>query len=141
MNNAPDPIRIILHLRIAVLKVEYFFSSVWLGVLSFYKFAAHAAEGRRLAQDLCAMMHGELRDEVTEETVRRLDELHASMRSGAQTWDEANPVIRFIVEPVRRSLVENCEILEDAAARLNQLADAEASGPEQERTTARESDI
>ena len=92
-------------------------------------------------QDLCAMMHGELRDQITEETAHRLNKTHEMMRSCAQMWDEANPVIRFIVEPVRRNLVENCEMLEDAAARLNQPADAEASSSEQEPTAARESDI
>lgn len=140
MINAPDPERIILHLRIAAAKVEYFCSTVRLRVSCLYEFAQQAAAGRRLALNLRASMHGELRDQFTEETISEIDGLIANMRNGAEMWAGASPVMRFIVEPMRRNFIEVCEMLEDVALRLKQPADAEASGPEQDPPTSRESD-
>ena len=140
MINAPDPNRIFLHLRIAAAGIEYFFSSVWLGIEIFYHYTLLSAEGRMLAQDMRASLYGELRDQITDQTVHRINRMCASWRRGTRVCDKANSVIRFIVEPVRRNLVENCEMLEDVAARLNQAADAEASGSEQDPPAERESD-
>lgn len=106
----------------------------------FFRYALLSAEGRKLALDMRVSVYRELRDQVSEDTVRRVDRLLAIMRKGARTWERANPVTQFIVEPVRRNMAENCEMLEELAAKLKQAADAEANGPEQDPATERESD-
>lgn len=93
-----------------------------------------------LARDMRASMYGDLRDQITEGTVRRINRMCATWRRGIRVCDKANSVIRFIAEPVRRNMIENCEMLEDVAARLNQAADAEEHGTEQDPATTRESD-
>lgn len=140
MINLPDPGNIIWHLRFALLKTKHFFLSVRLGISMFCRYTLYSAEERSLARDMRASVHGELRDRISDEAIERLDSLCATWRRSTRLWDEASPVIRFIVEPVRRNLVENCEILEDATARLKQSANAEASSSEQDPATARESD-
>ena len=139
--NAPDPERFILHLRLAAAKVEYFCSRVRLRVSCLYEFAQQAAAGRRLALNLRVSMHGELREEFTEELISEIDGLLANMRSGAEMWAGASPVIRLIAEPARRNFLENCEMIEDVALRLKQPADAQASSPEQDPPMTRESDV
>lgn len=139
MINSPGPVRILLHLRLALVMVRYFFSCVWLGIEMFYHYALLSAEGRKLVQDLRVSVYGELRDQVKEDTVRRVDRLLATMRKGARKWEKASPVTQFIVEPVRRNMAENCEMLEELAAKLKQAADAKASSPEQDSATERES--
>lgn len=138
--NAPDPERFLLHLRLAAAKVEYFCSRMRLRVSCMYRFARQAAAGRKLALNLRASMHGELREQFTEELISGIDGLLADMRSGAEMWAGSSPVTRFIVEPARRNFLENCEMLEDVVLRLKQPADAEAGSPEQDPPTARESD-
>lgn len=122
-----------------VAMVKYFFASVWMGVEMFFDYAPLTAEGRKLAQDMRASMHGELRDQITVNTVHRLDNLCASIRRGDEKWEKANSIARFIIKPMRRNMVENCEMLEDVVARLKQAADAEPSDPEQDQPEASES--
>lgn len=106
----------------------------------FFRYALLSAEGRKLALDMRASVYRELRDKVTEDTVHRVDRLLAIMRKGARRLDRASPVTQFIVEPVRRNMAENCEMLEELAAKVKQAADAEANGPGQDSATERESD-
>lgn len=140
MINVPDPGNIIWHLRFAALRIKHFFSSVRFGISMYCRYTLYSAEERSLARDMRASLYGDLRDRISDEAIERLGGLCATWRRATRVWDEADPVIRFIVEPARRNMVENCEMLEDVTARLKQSANAEASSPEQDPATARESD-
>lgn len=122
---------IILPLQVLVLMVEHFFLSAWLGIEIFYTTTQLATEARKVAQDMRASMHGELREGIDATTIRRIDKMCSKIDWYGEKWTKANSITMFIAEPGRRNMLEVGQMLRDAAATWRQSTDGEPSLGEQ----------
>ena len=116
-----------LVLKMAVLRLRYFVSSFFLGVETFVGMAMLTSEARKLARDMRAALHGELRETLSPYTINRLANLCVTMKTSEARCQKTHGVARLMLEPMVRNIRENREMMEEVVRTWRESSAAETA--------------
>lgn len=104
----------LLFLKLFLLQVRYYVSSVYVGVKIFLDLAVETSLDRHFARDLRASVHGGFRDTITPKAIERARYICELNRRSERLFAEGRSVAGFILKPMHRNLRENREMIEES---------------------------
>lgn len=102
-----------MFLRFLLAGLVYHVGSVYIGVQFFIRYSAQTSRERMFARDLRATFHGEYRDTILPATISRARDICASNGRSERLCEDGQRLGALILEPMRRNLRENREMLEE----------------------------
>ena len=104
---------IALFLRLLLAGLVYHVGSVYIGVQFFIRYSIQTTRERMFARDLRATFHSEYRDTILPSTISRARDICASNSRSERLCEDGQRLGALILEPMRRNLRENREMLEE----------------------------
>lgn len=103
-----------LLLKLVLLEFMYQTASIYYGVVIFISMSVWTSDDRKLARDMQASLRGEFREGLPPSVINKATTICAQIRRTELRFEGRNRMMNLILEPMRRNLVENREMLEDA---------------------------
>lgn len=118
----------VILLKLLLLEFMYQTASLYYGVVIFASMAVWTSDDRKLARDMQAALRCEISEGLPPSVINNATKICAQIRRSELRFEGRNRMMNLILEPMRRNLVENREMLEDAVQTWRARSVAEAAG-------------